>query len=67
MFDWDSRKAKNNRLKHEVSFEEAATAFLDPDVFPIDYPETAQKGSEARRARRRRAEAYLYSTLERGD
>jgi uncharacterized protein len=30
MFDWDSRKAKSNRLKHGVSFEEAATAFLDP-------------------------------------
>jgi hypothetical protein len=30
MFDWDPRKAKSNRLKHGVSFEEAATAFLDP-------------------------------------
>jgi uncharacterized DUF497 family protein len=30
MFEWDSRKAKSNRLKHGVSFEEAATAFLDP-------------------------------------
>lgn len=30
MFDWDPRKAKANRVKHGVSFEEAATAFLDP-------------------------------------
>jgi uncharacterized DUF497 family protein len=31
MFDWDERKAQSNRRKHGVSFEEAATAFLDPD------------------------------------
>jgi uncharacterized protein (DUF4415 family) len=31
MFDWDPQKAKANQLKHGVSFEEAATAFLDPD------------------------------------
>ncbi|MGE5853686.1 MAG: BrnT family toxin [Deltaproteobacteria bacterium] len=30
MFDWDPRKAMSNWLKHGVSFEEAATAFLDP-------------------------------------
>ena len=30
MFGWDPRKAKSNRLKHGVSFEEATTAFLDP-------------------------------------
>jgi uncharacterized protein len=31
MFDWDSQKAQANQLKHWVSFEEAATAFLDPE------------------------------------
>jgi uncharacterized DUF497 family protein len=31
MFDWDPQKAKANQLKHGVSFEEAATAFLDAD------------------------------------
>ena len=30
MFEWDSRKAKSNRLKHGLSFEDAATAFLNP-------------------------------------
>jgi hypothetical protein len=29
-FDWDSKKAKTNLRKHDVSFDEAATAFLDP-------------------------------------
>lgn len=29
-FQWDSRKAKLNSAKHDVSFEEATTAFRDP-------------------------------------
>src|SRR5437588_836174 len=29
-FEWDSWKAKRNLAKHKVSFEEAATAMLDP-------------------------------------
>ena len=31
MVDWDPRKAKENERKHGVSFEEASTAFVDPD------------------------------------
>lgn len=29
-FEWDPIKAKSNLWKHRVSFEEAATALLDP-------------------------------------
>ena len=29
-FDWDSKKAEVNLRKHGVSFDEAATVFLDP-------------------------------------
>ena len=29
-FEWDNSKAAVNRRKHRVSFEEAATVFLDP-------------------------------------
>ena len=29
-FEWDPSKAAANRRKHSVSFEEAATVFLDP-------------------------------------
>jgi uncharacterized DUF497 family protein len=29
-FEWDPRKAASNRKKHQVSFEEALTAFADP-------------------------------------
>jgi len=31
MFSWDTNKAISNFEKHNVSFEEAATVFLDPD------------------------------------
>jgi len=31
-FDWDARKAEANRRKHGVSFDEAATVFLDPQA-----------------------------------
>ena len=29
-FDWDSQKAAANEQKHKVSFQEAATVFVDP-------------------------------------
>jgi hypothetical protein len=29
-FEWDYNKARNNRKKHGVTFEEARTVFLDP-------------------------------------
>lgn len=28
-FDWDAKKAESNLRKHSVSFDEAATVFLD--------------------------------------
>lgn len=29
-FEWDSKKARTNLAKHDVSFEEAMTVFADP-------------------------------------
>lgn len=29
-FEWDSKKAKDNLVKHGISFEEALTVFADP-------------------------------------
>jgi uncharacterized protein len=31
-FEWDEAKAETNIAKHGVSFEEAATALVDPDA-----------------------------------
>jgi uncharacterized protein len=29
-FEWDSKKAEANKVKHGVSFQEAITVFADP-------------------------------------
>jgi len=34
-FEWDPRKALDNLRKHQVSFEEAKTVFLDDDALLI--------------------------------
>ena len=34
-FEWDSNKAKQNYVKHKVSFERAAKVFLDPFMLSI--------------------------------
>lgn len=38
-FEWDYRKDAANRRKHRVSFEEAATAFLDDRAAFMDDPD----------------------------
>jgi uncharacterized protein len=40
-FAWDARKASANLLKHDVSFEEAVTAFYDPLSRTIEDPDHA--------------------------
>jgi uncharacterized DUF497 family protein len=41
-FVWDPIKAKNNFEKHRVSFEEAATAFVDQEAIRIHDPEHSE-------------------------
>jgi uncharacterized protein len=36
VFSWDAHKALNHLKKHGVSFEEAATIFVDPDALDWD-------------------------------
>ncbi len=38
LFEWDSQKAKINRKKHGVSFDEASTTFEDPLSLTMDDP-----------------------------
>jgi uncharacterized DUF497 family protein len=38
-FAWDRRKARTNRVKHGVSFEEAQSVFLDESARLIDDPD----------------------------
>jgi uncharacterized DUF497 family protein len=46
IYEWDPRKAKANLQKHRVSFEEAATVFLDPLV--VTYPDPDHSEEESR-------------------
>ena len=38
-FEWDSRKAAENRRRHGVSFEDAVTAFADPLAVTVTDPD----------------------------
>lgn len=46
MFEWDEPKARANSAKHGVSFDEAATIFVDPDA--LDGPDVSHSAAEAR-------------------
>ncbi len=41
-FEWDTRNAAANLLKHRVSFDEAQTAFLDEDALVIEDPDHSE-------------------------
>jgi uncharacterized protein len=45
-FEWDPGKARQNRRKHRVPFEEAATVFGDP--LAITYADPDHSASEQR-------------------
>jgi len=46
IYEWDPKKAKANLRKHQVSFEEAATVFLDP--LAVTYPDPDHSEEEFR-------------------
>jgi uncharacterized DUF497 family protein len=46
IYEWDPKKAKANLRKHGVSFEDAASVFLDPQA--LTYPDPDHSGEEIR-------------------
>lgn len=46
VFEWSAAKAKANVQKHGVSFDEAATVFLDP--LALTFPDPDHSGGEER-------------------
>ncbi|CAN0509610.1 unnamed protein product [Phaeothamnion confervicola] len=42
-FEWDARKSASNANKHKVTFEEARSAFADPDGLVIDDPDHSEE------------------------
>lgn len=45
-FEWDPEKARSNARKHDVTFDEAATAFGDP--LSLTIPDPDHSDDEAR-------------------
>ena len=45
-FEWDSKKADENLRKHGVTFEEAASAFFDPNG--VETPDATHSNHEQR-------------------
>jgi uncharacterized protein len=41
-FEWDPSKARSNAARHRVTFEEARSAFADPNGLVIDDPDHSQ-------------------------
>ena len=39
VYEWDARKAKGNLRKHRISFEDAASVFLDPLALTFPDPD----------------------------
>lgn len=46
IYEWDAKKAKGNRQKHGIAFEEATTIFLDP--LAVTYPDPHHSNVEER-------------------
>jgi uncharacterized protein len=68
IYEWDPKKARANLAKHRVSFEEAATVFVDPQA--VTYPDPDHSGPEIREITvghsAKQRVIFLYHT-ERGD
>ena len=50
---WEARKGEGNAAKHGISFDDAATVFLDPEAF--DGPDLQHSSAESRCLRLRRS------------
>lgn len=42
-FEWDSKKAASNLIKHGIAFEEAMTVFLDEAALVIPDPDHSKE------------------------
>ena len=68
VYEWDAKKARGNRRKHRISFEEAATVFLDP--LALTFPDPDHSIGEEREitiGRSSRQQVVFVSHCRRGD
>jgi len=68
VFEWDREKARRNRAKHAVSFDEALTVFADPlgRIFS-DPAHSVEESREIIVGHSRRRRLLVVSFAERGD
>jgi len=68
IYEWDPKKAQANRLKHGVSFEEAASVFLDSRALTFGDPDHSNTESrEITIGISSRGRVLFLSHCERGD
>jgi len=68
VYEWDAKKARGNRRKHRISFEEAATVFLDP--LALTFPDLDHSRGEEREitiGRSSRQQVVFVSHCRRGE
>jgi len=68
IYEWDAEKAKGNLRKHRISFEDAATVFLDP--LALTFPDPHHSSGEDREitiGRSSRQQVVFVSHCQRGD
>ena len=68
IYEWDPEKAKANLRTHRLSFEEAATVFLDP--LAVTYPDPDHSEEEKREitiGQSGRRRVVFVSHIQRGD
>lgn len=68
-FDWDPAKAASNLAKHEVSFEDAMTIFLDPLALsrPDDASDTEERWVTIGQSRDTRLLLVVHTHVELGE
>jgi len=68
VYEWDAKKAKGNRRKHRISFEDAATVFLDPLALTFPDPDhSIEEEREITIGRSSRQQVVFVSLCRRGD
>ena len=68
IYEWDAEKAKGNRRKHRISFEDAATVFLDPRAMTFPDPDhSSEEDREITIGRSSRQQVVFVSHCQRGD
>jgi uncharacterized protein len=68
IFEWDARNAAGNARKHDVTFEDASTVFLDPLAMTFPDPDhSTEEGREITIGFTIKGDLVFVSHCERGE